>query len=156
MKNIYNVQWCRAFPYMEITVNDVRDDPDPDLTCQLLYKMIRCLYLTCSLLRPLTGEATFNFCNRAREAYPILPRVPFPFPSESVAGFGSFDPLLCLTVKPQPFIRPLPATLPRSPRYFVATFPARLRQWPRVRSCASIAVDNRHELGTESEPPIRN
>lgn len=74
---------------MEITVNDVRDhrpDPDPDLIRQLLYKMIRCLYPTCSLLRPLTGEATFNFCNRAREAYPILPR-PFRSLSLRIGGW---------------------------------------------------------------------
>lgn len=74
---------------MEITVNDVRDhrpDPDPDLIRQFLYKMIRCLYPTCSLLRPLTGEATFNFCNRAREAYPILPR-PFRSLSLRIGGW---------------------------------------------------------------------
>lgn len=130
-------------------------DPDPDLTRQLLYKMIRCLYLTCAVCCA-HWQVRLHSIFVIEPGRLILPRVPFPFPSESVAGFGSFDPLLCLTVKPQPFIRPLPATLPRSPRYFVATFPARLRQWPRVRSCASIAVDSRHELGTESEPPIRN
>lgn len=128
--------------------------------------------VTCSLLRRLTGEATFNFCNRARESFSLLPSgiVPilslshslflFLFLSVYSRGFGSFDPLLCLTDKPQPlfalFLLASPRATLSTVAVFVVSFSAEAGGNSRVRSCASIAVDNRHEQSTESEAPIRN
>lgn len=85
----------------------------------------------------LTGEATFNFCNRARESR--VPGVPGSL-SLYARGFDSFDPLLCLTVKPQPLFSLFLFGKPGAPPFYGL--------------CAVVTFSNQRQPADGSRSPV--